>query len=335
MAIGTAVVGTGRWGKQHVRILAESKRGPLRWVCDKDAGALAKQERQVGAARTTADLDEVLRDPEVQAVIVTVPSPAHFAVAKRVLEAGRHCFVEKPLTLKAKESEQLVSLAHERGRVLMVGHLLLYHPAYRHVAKLVESGDLGDVYYLICRRTNLGVVRPDENAWWSLAPHDISVALDLFHGLPESISASGGMWIQQGIEDTVFAVLRWSNGRMAQIHVSWLDPHKKRELTIVGSKKMVVWEDTNAQEPVRIYDKGVDRKTDYQTFAEFISLRSGDVHLPAISMQEPLALELDHFLDAIEKGTKPRSDGQNGLDVVRVLEAGQRSLEKNGAPERI
>lgn len=335
MPLGMAVVGTGRWGKQHARILSESRRARLRWICDASPAALAALSKRLDGCRTTENLDEVLSDPEVAAVVVAVPSPHHHSVARKVIESGRHCFVEKPLALTVRDAEDLRDLAAKHSRIVMVGHLLLYHPAYRFVADLVTSGKCGRVYYLHSRRTNLGVIRPDENAWWSLAPHDVSVAIDVFGGAPETVSASGGAWIQKGVEDTVFAVLKWADGRLAQVHVSWLDPHKKRELTVVSSEKMVVWDDMNAQEMVRVYDRGVDKKVDFQSYAEYVSIRSGDAWLPAISMQEPLQLELEHFVDSIEKGTVPRTSVQTGVDVVRVLAAGQRSLARNGAPEAV
>jgi predicted dehydrogenase len=338
MTLGVAVVGVGHWGRQHVRVLSDLPRARLLWLCDKVPAQLEGAKRfaaHVRDVKTTDDLERVLADRAVDVVVVAAPSPAHHAVARAVLASGRHCFVEKPIALTRRDAEDLHATATAKGRVLMVGHLLLYHPAYRRVVSLIEQGELGEVYYLHSRRTNLGIVRTDENAWWSLAPHDISIAIDMFGGPPETISASGGCWVTRGVEDTVFAVMRWPDGKIAQAHVSWLDPHKKREITIVGSKKMVVWDDTNTLEMLRVYDKGIDKKTDYQTFAEFVTHRSGDVHLPAVPLQEPLRLELDHLIEAIETPSRPRTDGQNGIDVVRVLEAGQRSLSNGGAPERV
>jgi predicted dehydrogenase len=241
--------------------------------------------------------------------------------------------VEKPLALDEQEAEELVRMAAQHKRKLMVGHLLLYHPALLRVKELCDRGELGDIYYLYSQRLNLGIIRSNENAWWSLAPHDVAVALWLCGGRPLSVSASGATYLQRGkeIEDVVFATLRFSDGRVAQIHVSWLDPHKIRKLTVVGSKKMLVFDDTESDEKLRIYDKGAAPRPGYSSYEEGVAVRSGDIVIPTVTMKEPLAVECAELRDCILEDRQPLSSGELGADVVRVLAAGERSLRSGGA----
>jgi predicted dehydrogenase len=238
--------------------------------------------------------------------------------------------VEKPIALNVAEAEAMVDLATSQGLVLMVGHLLLYHPAVKHLKEMVDEGELGDVYYVYTERRNLGKVRQDENAMWSLAPHDISVALFLLGEMPVTVAAQGQAYLQSGIEDTVFFTLRFADGRLVHSHVSWLDPHKVRRLTVVGSRQMAVFDDVEPAEKLRIYDKGVDRVPEYHSYGDALTLRFGDIHVPRVEMQEPLRLECQHFLDCVENRQQPLSDGQNGLQVLRVLDALQQSLDGDG-----
>jgi predicted dehydrogenase len=299
--------------------------------CDLDEAALRRMGSQYPGMTITTDYGVLLNDPEVEAVIVTTPTPAHYELARAALLSGRHVFVEKPITLAVAEAEDLVALAQERGRVLMVGHLLMYHPAVTRLKQLVDGGELGDVYYLYTSRLNLGQVRRNENAMWSLAPHDISVALHLLGEEPEAVAAQGLTYLQPGIPDTVFLTLRFASGRAAHVHVSWLDPHKVRRITVVGSQKMAVFDDVDSTEKLRIYDKGVQRPA-YDSYGDSLSLRFGDISIPRIDMREPLRLECQHFIDCIVNGQTPLSDGRNGVQVLRVLEAGQQSLERGGEP---
>jgi predicted dehydrogenase len=299
--------------------------------CDLDEAALRRMGSQYPGMTITTDYGALLNDPEVEAVIVTTPTPAHYELARAALLSGRHVFVEKPITLAVAEAEDLVALAQERGRVLMVGHLLMYHPAVTRLKQLVDGGELGDVYYLYTSRLNLGQVRRNENAMWSLAPHDISVALHLLGEEPEAVAAQGLTYLQPGIPDTVFLTLRFASGRAAHVHVSWLDPHKVRRITVVGSQKMAVFDDVDSTEKLRIYDKGVQRPA-YDSYGDSLSLRFGDISIPRIDMREPLRLECQHFIDCIINGQTPLSDGRNGVQVLRVLEAGQQSLERGGEP---
>ncbi|MHC4234285.1 MAG: Gfo/Idh/MocA family protein, partial [Planctomycetota bacterium] len=251
-------------------------------------------------------------------------------LAARALEAGKHVFVEKPLCLRAREAEQLVALAGTHGRKLMVGHLLLYHPCVERLAQMIQRQSLGSVYYMYTQRVNLGVVRRDENAWWSLAPHDISVVCHLFGDQPVTVNATGRCYLQDGVEDAVFATLGFGDGRIAHVHVSWLDPHKIRKMTVVGSERMVTFDDMEAAEKVRVDDKGADVKSDYASFAQSVAIRSGDITIPRIKTAEPLQLEAQHFVDCVLDDLSVRTDGADGVRTVRVLEAGEESLRRSG-----
>jgi predicted dehydrogenase len=285
-------------------------------------------------ARTVADPEQVAADPSVQAVAVASSAVSHYPLARRFLEAGKDVFVEKPMTLHAAEAEHLVRLAEEGARVLMVGHLLLYHPAVTRLAALVREGALGELRYVYAQRTNLGKVRPDENALWSFAPHDVAVILHLIGRDPVDVSARGEAFLQPGVHDVVFLYLRFPDGHLAHVHVSWLDPHKVRRVTVVGSSKMAVLDDQEPTEKLRVYDKGVDAGS-VVDFARSLSVRSGDIWIPRIEGSEPLTLECRHFLECVRTRGRPRSDGRDGARVIRVLEAASRSLAEGGQPVRL
>jgi predicted dehydrogenase len=265
-------------------------------------------------------------------VAVATDVPSHFSIAQKALEAGKHTYVEKPITLTASESRILIELAKKQDLKLMVGHLLEYHPAVAYLKTIIESGQLGQIYYMYTQRVNLGIIRQNENSWWSLAPHDISVICYLLGSKPVSIAVNGQCYVQDGIEDVVFATITFANGKIGHIHCSWLDPHKIRKMTVVGSEKMATFDDMQANEKIRIYDKAAATKIDMNTYAEMISLRFGDIVIPKIDGGEPLALECSHFIDCILDNQPIRSDGLDGLQVVRILEAGQKSLKNNGNP---
>ena len=267
-------------------------------------------------------------------MVVAVGAPYHHKIAKAVIQAGKHTYVEKPLTLSVKDSHELVELAKKHNVKLMVGHLLEYHPAVNYMKGMIESGKVGQPLYLYFQRVNLGIIRKQENAWWSLAPHDVSVACYLFNAQPVTVCAWGQAYLQKSVEDVVFANLKFADGKMASIHVSWLDPHKIRKVTLVGSQKMVVFDDMEASEKIRIHDKGAELKS-VESYAEAITLRTGDILIPKIPSDEPLKAECQHFIDSIENDAAPRSDGNDGLRVVKVLEAGSESLRKGGAPVNI
>lgn len=330
-------VGLGYWGPNVLRNFSLLPEVRVKTCCDLDPAVLARVRRHYPALQTTTDFAQLLGDDEIEAVAITSPSATHYELARAALLADRHVFVEKPIALTAAQAEELVELAEARGRVLMVGHLLMYHPAVTRLKKLIDGGELGEIYYVYASRLNLGVVRRNENAMWSLAPHDISVALYLLQEEPTVVAAQGLTYLQPGVPDTVFLTLRFASGRAAHIHVSWLDPHKVRQITVVGSRKMAVFDDVEATEKLRIYDKGVELPQQhslpgYESYGDSLSLRFGDIHIPRVEMREPLRIECQHFVDCVLKGQRPLSDGRNGLQVLRVLEAGQRSLDREGEP---
>ncbi len=331
--LNVAVVGAGYWGKNLVRSFATAKRCNLKYVCDLNEKLLAVQKKNFPFIETSTDMGKVLSDIEVDAVVIATEVPTHFEIARKSLEAGKHTYVEKPLTLKAADAKILVELAKDKKLKLMVGHLLEYHPAVSFLKEMIDRGRLGQPYYMYTQRVNLGIVRQNENAWWSLAPHDISVVCYLLGSEPVSVAAHGQCYLQKDIEDVVFATIKFADGKMANVHCSWLDPHKIRKMTVVGSEKMVTFDDMEATEKIRMYDKGAAIKHDITTsYAEVISLRFGDIVIPKVPGGEPLALECGHFIDCVLDGMPIRSDGIEGLRVVRVLEAGQKSLKSNGEP---
>ncbi len=268
----------------------------------------------------------MLADPEVDAVVLATHVPTHADLAVRVLEAGKHCFVEKPMAQSAADAERVVEAAESSGRVLMVGHLLEYHPGVEKLRELVAGGDLGDVRYLYSNRLNLGQLRADENALWSLGAHDVSVVLRLVEEDPIECRAVGESYMRSGVEDVVFCYLRFPSGVAAHLHLSWLDPHKERRFTVVGSKQMATFDDMELDEKVKVYDKGFDES--FESYGEYIA-RSGDVMSPRISNEEPLRIECRHFLERVRDGAEPRSSARSGLRVVRVLEALQEDLDRS------
>ena len=327
--VGIGVIGAGNWGQNLVRNYASLPGSQLLYVADVSEKVRNKMANLYPKAQVTDNPERIFTDPAVNAVVIAVESPLHYTMIKNALDHGKHVYVEKPLALSVADAQEVVSLARDKNLKLMIGHLLEYHPAVNYIKELMKTGKVGTSLYLYFHRLNLGIVRKDENVWWSLAPHDISVACYLFEAEPVSVSANGQSYLQKGIEDVVFATLKFADGRMAHIHVSWLDPHKIRKVTLVASDKMVVFDDMEASEKVRIYDKGAEIKT-VNSYVEAITLRTGDVLIPRIPSQEPLSLECQHFLDAIIKDQPVRSDGVDGLRVVKVLEAGSKSLAAGG-----
>jgi len=333
--IGIAVVGTGDWGANLVRNFSRLPGSRLVALCDADPARLSKTVAQYPGTRAMAHVDEVCAAADVHGVVIAASAVNHYPLAKQLLEAGKDVYVEKPLTLQVNHAEELVRLARERNRILMVGHLLLYHPGVQYLKRLVDQGDLGDLHYIYSQRVNLGKVRRDENALWSFAPHDLSVVLHLLGTEPIDVVARGSAFLQPKVEDVVFVDLRFPGGKLAHVHVSWLDPHKLRKFTVVGSQKMVVFDDMEASEKIKIYDKGVDKGGEIVGYGDALTVRSGDILIPKISLQEPLQLECRHFVDCIRERKKPLTDGEGGLRVVRVLAAAQSSLQQGGAPVAI
>jgi len=316
-----AVAGVGGWGRNVLKSFGSVQGAQLVAVCDPDAGRLAAASAQFPDARTVSDYAELLSDPALDAIALATPAEMHYPMARAALDVGKHVFVEKPLTLSAADAEELVALADRAGRKLMVGHLLEYHPAIEVMKQQIESGEIGDVLYIATRRLNLGVIRRAENAFWSLAPHDISIVLYLLGQEPERVNAQGACYVQRGIEDVVFANLTFADGKMAQIHVSWLDPRKVREIVVVGTRRMLVFDETAAAKLV-IHDKSATLDNGA------VLLHNGPAVAAAIPNLPPLDIEAQHFIDSIRFDRTPRSDGRDGLRVVRVLEQVDRILRQ-------
>ena len=317
------VAGLGYWGPNLARNFASLPGVELAWLCDPSEEPRVAAAARFPGARATASFDDLLADETLDAVVIATPVPTHADLAVRTLEAGKHCFVEKPLAHSVADAERAVRAADAAGRVLMVGHLLEYHPGVRRLAELASTGELGELFYLYGNRLNLGKLRTDENALWSLGAHDVSVVLSLAGEEPSEINARGESYMNPPIEDVVFGYLRFPSGLAAHLHLSWLDPHKARRFTVVGSKKMATFDDMDLEGKVTVYDKGFDE--DVRNWGEW-KARSGDIYSPWIPNVEPLRLECEHFVESIREGTRPRSDGESGLRVVRVLEALQESL---------
>jgi len=332
--INIAVVGAGAWGKNHVRVFSEIPNVQLKYVCDQDSTKLQSIQKTYPRTKMVQDLAPILQDSEVKGVVVASSALSHFPLAKEILMAGKDLLVEKPMALNTNDAQEMVKIAEERERVLMVGHLLIYHPVVDRLKEMLGSGELGKVYYIYTQRVNLGVIRQDENALLSFAPHDLSVILYLLEEEPLVVTAHGESYIQKGIEDVVFLGLQFSDGKMANIHLSWLDPHKLRRITIVGSKKMVVFDDMETTEKLKVYDKGV-KNLSYDTYGEYLSLRFGDITIPSIRMAEPLRAEAEHFIQSIESRKEPKTRGRDGLKVVKILMAAQESLKRKGFPIRL
>ncbi|HEX3518111.1 MAG TPA: Gfo/Idh/MocA family oxidoreductase [Solirubrobacteraceae bacterium] len=325
--VRVGIVGLGYWGPNLARNLGAIAGCELAWLCDASPEARAKLERSFPAARSTADIQDLLADPELDAVVLATPVPTHAELAVAVAGAGKHCFVEKPLATNAADAERAVVAAAAAGKILMVGHLLEYHPAVARLKELLDSQELGELFYIYGNRLNLGQLRKDENALWSLGAHDVSVALHLIGEEPEECLANGASYVREGVQDVVFCYLRFPSGVVAHLHLSWLDPHKERRITVVGSRRMATFDDMLIEGKLTIYDKGFDEDT--RSWGEYIA-RSGDTFSPRIPNLEPLRIECEHFVQCIRSGTQPRSDGHSGLRVVRVLEKLQRSLDSGG-----
>jgi len=337
MTIKTAVVGLGYWGPNLARVTAESRDFELAVLCDADDKRLEPLARRYPGVETTGSFDSVIGNAGIEAVVIATPAETHHRLALTALQAGKHVLVEKPLARTVAECQELIDAAAAASVVLMPGHVFLYNAAVRKVREYITSGELGEIYYAYSQRLNLGQVRQDVNALWNFAPHDLSILDWWFDASPERISAAGFSYIQPGIEDVVFMTLEYPNGVGANVHISWLDPHKIRLMTVVGSEKMVVYDDTSPDARIRLYDKGVVRKAidvteqslgSFDTFAQFqLLLRAGDVLIPKIDFVEPLQLEFADFAAAIRREREPISNGDLGLRVVRSLVAAQTSME--------
>ena len=323
------VIGAGHWGQNHVRTIASLSEAELVSVCDVDPQVRDRIRQHYPGVRVTDVVSKALEG--VDAVVVASSAPTHSSIAKHSIERRLPTLVEKPFALSVKEAEEVADLAEATGVPVVVGHLLVFHPAIERLKQMIAAGELGSIYYLYSQRVNLGQVRPDENALWSFGPHDVSVALEL---LPEQVirvSAQGNSYLQPGIEDVVFITMQFESGVIAHAQMSWLDPHKERRLTVVGSRKMVVFDDMQPREKLKIYDKGVNRAPAYASYGESLAIREGDILSPVIPNVEPLRAELRHFISVVRGEVVPRTPASSGVAVTRVLAAASESLERQGA----
>jgi predicted dehydrogenase len=338
--IRTAVIGAGHWGPNLIRNFDNPPASVLTLVVDRDAARLAQVRGRFPRAAVSQDAADAFRDPAVDAVVIATPTSSHYELCKAALEAGKHVLVEKPITTHGGEADELVALAARRERVLVVGHVFIFNLAVQRVRTYLEAGELGRVYYISMVRTNLGPIRVDVNAAWDLMSHDISIASYWLGAEPETASAVGGTWINPGREDAVFATLRYPGGVLVNVHASWLNPRKSRDVTVAGDKRMLTFDDMNIMEPLRLYDKRVsDQATTpavVDTFASFrASIRDGDITIPKVSTGEPLRNECEHFLDCIRTGKAPLAGGAQGAAVVRALEAIDRSMRDHGREQAV
>ncbi|HIG53992.1 MAG TPA: Gfo/Idh/MocA family oxidoreductase [Candidatus Handelsmanbacteria bacterium] len=340
--VGIGVVGAGYWGPNLIRNFAAISAAQMVAVADRDRGRLEHLALQFPGVGLVETLDELLADKRIQGIALATPADSHFPLAKRVLEAGKGVFVEKPLARSVAECEELIDLAEAKGQVLMVGHTFEYNAAVKYVEECIDRRELGEVYYIYAQRLNLGVVRRDVNALWNLAPHDISIALRWLKQMPVKVDARGYTYLQEGVEDVVYLNMQFADGVAVHIHVSWLDPGKVRRTTIVGSEKMIVYDDASTEAKIQLFDKGIDHQGkegslgDFDSFGKFqLIQRAGDVLIPRIDFAEPLRVECEHFAECVGEGRRPITDGANGLRVVKILEAATRSLAEDGLSVRI
>lgn len=326
--VSIGILGLGYWGPNLARNLAALAGVEVSWLCDGQPERLEHQRVGHPSARTTARFEDLLEDPALDAVVIATPVPTHEELALKAIAAGKHVFIEKPLAGTLEGAERLAAAAAASDRTVMVGHLLEYHPAVEMLKTMIDDGEMGDVRYIYSTRLNLGKLRTDENALWSLGPHDVSVALALIEQEPQEIHAHGESYMNLGVEDVVFGYLRFPSGVASHLHLSWLDPHKERRITVVGSKRMATFDDMVNEGKLTIYDKGFDES--YESYGEYLA-RSGDVMMPHIPNEEPLRIECRHFVECIRTGNEPRSGAESGLRTVRVLDGLQKALDAAAA----
>lgn len=340
--VRVAQIGVGYWGPNLLRNLLGMAHTEVVAVADLESARLAEVAPPGAPFVTTRDYRELLGRPDIDAVVIATPAQSHVQLVSEALAAGKHVLVEKPLALSPEDAGALVDLAARRQRVLMVGHTFLYNVAVRRIRQYIDDGELGDVLYIYSQRLNLGRVREDINALWNFAPHDVSILLYLLGAPPAEVTARGFAYLQEEVEDVVFLTLAFPGNVGAHIHISWLDPHKVRRMTVVGRRRMLVYDDLSPDARIVLYDRGVGRiptaasPRDFHSFADFqLRLRSGDVIIPTLAYDEPLRTECEHFIDCVRHGCRPLSDGHQGLAVVKVLAAAQRSLTRRGEPVRV
>ncbi len=341
-AVRIGQIGCGYWGPNLLRNMQSVSRARVVAVADLDERRLAEVAQNGSPVGTTRDHRELLSRPDIDAVVIATPAASHGELASAALSAGKHVLVEKPLATTVEDAARLIALANRQGLILMVGHTFLYSAAVHCLKQYLEHGELGEVYYLYSQRVNLGRVCPDVNTLWNSAPHDVSILLYLLGQMPVEVVARGFAYLRDDVEDVVFMTLSFPRNVGAHVQISWLDPHKVRRLTVVGSRKMAVYDDVSSDARIVLYDRGVDRVAtatapgDPRRLADLpLRLRSGEVTIPVLTLPEPLRVECEHFVECILEGRRPLTDGQHGLDVVRVLSAAQHSIDKRGAPVAI
>jgi predicted dehydrogenase len=336
--IAVGLVGVGYWGEKLARNIDDAAGVRLAAICDSDPGRLAQAGERYRHATRYSGLNDLLADEQIDAVVLASPASMHAAHAEAALNAGKHVLVEKPLALTLEECDELITHATASGLTLMVGHTFIYSEPVRYLRRMIEADELGRVLYVYAHRLNLGVIREDLNSLWNFGPHDVSILLYLLGTLPERISARTYSLLNRDLEDVAFLVLEFPDQIVAHVHESWLDPRKIRQLTIVGDRKMVVYDDTDVETPIRIYDKGVafagDALSGESGFGEFkLETRTGDMLAPRVSSPEPLRVEIEHFGACVATGTQPETDAKHGRDVVAILEAAERSARTGGTVE--
>ncbi len=333
--VQVGIIGCGYWGYNLVRIFADQPGAKLVHCSDLKQDVLSGIRQRYPGVKVSTKFESVIEDPDTTAVCICSPASTHYSITMRALESGKDVLVEKPLALNSKQAMDMTRLAEEKKRILMVGHVYRFHPAVRKLKHLVSSGHLGRIYYANSVRTGFGPIRSDVNAMWDLAPHDISLFSYILDEKPWRVTASGACYLQKGVEDVVFLTMKFESGVIANVHTSWLDPTKRRLTAIIGSKRMAVFDDVELWEKIRIYNKSVKKKHLHPSYADFqLSLRDGDVHIPRIATDEPLRLECAHFLECITTRRPALVGGEDGLLVVKTLEAAQRAL-KNGLEEKV
>ncbi len=334
--IRVGVVGVGYWGPNLVRNFSQIPGAATKWAVDLNEERLAHMRNLYPSLRTSTRYADILEDPEIAAVVIATPVCTHSELTCKALDAGKHVFVEKPMASSVDECRRMIDAADRNRRFLMVGHTFLFNSGIHHIKQLIDRGELGQIFYIHVTRVNLGLFREDVNVVWDLAPHDVAIINWLLGHGPVRVNALGTAYVQPGIEDVAFVHMEYPEKVTAHLHVSWLDPNKIRKLTVVGSKKMLVYDDVSNVEKLRVYDKGVNVLPHYDTFGEFqLSYRYGDIVLPRIDDSEPLKNEAEHFIQCIRDGKSPSSDGRSGLEVVEVLEAACRSIREGGAAHRL
>ena len=327
-----AVVGCGYWGPNLIRNFSSLSDCRIKYACDADASRLNHMKALYPHIEMVSDFEAVVRDPDVQAVAIATPVCSHYSMAKACLENGKHVFIEKPMAASTENCRDLIRTAEERDLQVMVGHTFIFSPSVRKIKEIIDRGALGEILYVSARRLNLGLFQKDINVTWDLAPHDLSIILYLLGQVPISVNCQGQAHLNAGIEDVTVMTLNFGKGKLAIIQSSWLDPNKVRDMTFVGSRRMLVYNDLEPNEKIKIFDKRVETPPYYDTFAEFhYSYHYGDVYSPYLKMHEPLKLECQNFIESILHGAPCESDGHYGLQVVRILEGASRSLKAGGA----